>query len=196
MALDFTCRAMRQARSRSPLLAGVGVRVVATRPLSGSSAAEVGSSHQHTATGGADFGEGVDRRRSIGLAVGSRAQAGSSRMRRFGFEARMAAASGSTAGRGQPPGRSRSGARPARRPPVGHRHDAAEGTHRVAGQRPLPGVTRSSASAAPHGLVCLTTTQAGPMRSWPARPPRPHRGRCCSSAPCPGAGVRHRRTAR
>ena len=51
---------------------------------------------------------------------------------------------------------------------AGQRHDAAVRGDRVAGERRLPRLERGSArSAAPHGLVCLTTTQAGP-RSWRA----------------------------
>ena len=49
---------------------------------------------------------------------------------------------------------------------AGERDDAAERRDRVAGERGLPAPRGAwPRSAAPHGLVCLTMTQAGPRRS-------------------------------
>ena len=140
MALDFTCRAMRQARSRSrasPRFRRSRRRHGPRRRVIGG---EVGSSHQHTATGGSDVGEGVDDRLSIGQAVGSSAQARVQQdaQVRFGGEdgGRVGLDGGSDDDLQEERGQML-GQRGVHR--SGHRHDAAEGTHRVAGERPLPG---------------------------------------------------------
>ena len=170
IAFDVTPRTSRQARSRSSCSASVGARRVSARPgrpgrRPGRPARSRGPRRRRCASTRA-----VDADRPPG-GGGSSRRAGSSTDRRFGFVARIARAAVVEGGRDDDLEEDR-GQRRRRRP---------RSTARVRATTPPKALTGSPAraaaqasrrvgrSAAPHGLVCLTMTHAGPRSARPRR---------------------------
>ena len=159
--LDVPAHAPREVESRRAPRPWVSA---AWRPsrLAGSSAATSASVTQHGAAGAAQLQAGLRRR----------AEPGSSSTRRFGLRARIVERVGQRRRRGtRPRGRCSSAARRARASTAPR--DARRRRRRRSPGRPPARAPRrraeSSASAAPHGLACLTITHAAPRRSR-ARP--------------------------